>query len=65
MTRSSKQYKKAKHNLIYKIRQKGECTVDTRARTIYYHYENAKAVKTRRHARLVKEYQFGIQSKMF
>lgn len=65
MKTQTKEYKKAKHNLIYKIRQKGECTVDTRARTIYYHYENLQAIKTRRHTRLVNEYQFGIQSKMF
>ena len=60
-----KSFQKAKHNLIYRIRKRGQGQIDTRARTIYFHFEKKDTVTTSRHKRLQEEYGFGLQSQMF
>jgi len=55
---------KAKHNLIYRIRKANLGRIDTRAKMIYYFFEEVEKVLTRKHKRLQEDFGFSIQSEL-
>lgn len=51
------------YNLVYKARQKG-FRVDHQQRTIYYEWTAVESTKTRVVNRLIKEFNFELQSEI-
>lgn len=62
--KNAQKEQKAKHNLIYRIRKAGQGRVDTRAKMIYYFYQEKELVSTSKHTKLQRDYGFSIQSEL-